>query len=157
LIDEPTIYSRALTGAEILAIYNAGSNGKPTPVRAPEPPTIFVEAGTVNQAVALDSVTFVRGPFKVLNDHNFSADHHTRVIIFMSNLGMTQPNPAVLTVQAAGVDLTVENVGLVTGVTGLNASYIVVRLPDGLPTGDLPLTVSLNGNVSNITILSISP
>jgi uncharacterized delta-60 repeat protein len=28
LIDEPTIYSRALTDAEILAIYNAGGNGK---------------------------------------------------------------------------------------------------------------------------------
>lgn len=28
LIDEPTIYSRALSAAEILAIYNAGSNGK---------------------------------------------------------------------------------------------------------------------------------
>jgi hypothetical protein len=28
LIDEPTIYNRALSDAEILAIYNAGSNGK---------------------------------------------------------------------------------------------------------------------------------
>jgi hypothetical protein len=28
LVDEPTIYSRALTDVEILAIYNAGSNGK---------------------------------------------------------------------------------------------------------------------------------
>ena len=28
LIDEPTIYGRALTDAEILAIYNAGGNGK---------------------------------------------------------------------------------------------------------------------------------
>jgi len=28
LIDEPTIYNRALSAAEILAIYNAGSNGK---------------------------------------------------------------------------------------------------------------------------------
>jgi uncharacterized delta-60 repeat protein len=28
LVDEPSLYSRALTGAEILAIYNAGGNGK---------------------------------------------------------------------------------------------------------------------------------
>ena len=38
----------------------------------------------------------------ILDDLNFSADHHTRVIIFTSNLGLTQPNPAVLTVQPAG-------------------------------------------------------
>jgi uncharacterized protein (TIGR03437 family) len=60
-------------------------------------------------------------------------------------------------VQAAGYDLFVENVGSVTGVAGLNATYIVVRLPDGLPSGDLPLTVTLSGNTSNIAILSISP
>ena len=48
----------------------------------------------VNRAVALDSMTFVRGPFRILDDHNLSADHHTRAIIFTSNLGLTQPNPA---------------------------------------------------------------
>jgi uncharacterized protein (TIGR03437 family) len=111
----------------------------------------------VNQALALDSVTFIRGPFRVIDDHNLSADHRTRVIIFTSNLGLTQPNPAVLTVQAAGFDLTVENVGPFTGIIGFNASYIVVKLPDGLSSGDLPLTVTLNGNVSNITTISISP
>jgi len=63
----------------------------------------------------------------------------------------------VLTVQAAGFNLTVENVGPLMGISGLDASYIVVRLPDGLPVGDLPLTVTLSGNVSNIAILSISP
>jgi lysophospholipase L1-like esterase len=123
----------------------------------PPAPYVLIEDGTVNRAVALDSVTFVRGPFKVLDDHNFSADHHTRVIIFTSNLGLTQPNPAVLTVQASGFDLPVENVGALAGVAGLNASYIVVRLPDGLLSGDLSLTVTLNGNMSNITSISISP
>jgi len=38
------------------------------------------------------------------------------VIIFTSNLGLSQPNPAVLTVQAAGFDLLVENVRPITGV-----------------------------------------
>jgi hypothetical protein len=120
-------------------------------------PVIYVETGAPNRAVALDSVTFVRGPFKVIDDYNFSADHHTRVIIFTSNLGLTQPNPAVLTVQASGFNLPVENVGPLMGVVGLNGSYVVVRLPDGLPSGDLSLTVTLNENMSNITIISISP
>ena len=131
----------------------------PTPTPSPQPvaPTIFIEESTVNRAVALDSVTFVRGPFRILTDHNLSADRHTRVILFTSPLGLTQPDPAVLTVQAAGFNLTVENVGPLMGISGLDASYIVVRLPDGLPVGDLPLTVTLSGNVSNIAILSISP
>ena len=86
-----------------------------------------------------------------------STGYHTRVIIFTSNLGLTQPNPSQLTVQASGFDLPVENVGPFTSVSGFNGSYIVVRLPDGLPSGDLPLTVTLNGNTSNIAILGISP
>ena len=131
----------------------------PTPTPSPQPgaPTIFIEEGTVNRAVALDSVTFARGPFKILTDHNFSADHHTRVILFTSKLALTQPNPSVLTVQAAGFNLPVENVGPLLGISGLDASYIVVRIPDGLPVGDLLLTFTLGGNVSNIAILSISP
>jgi hypothetical protein len=81
-------------------------------------PTIFVEEGTLNQAVALDSVTHVRGPFQILTEHNFSADHHTRVILFTSDLGLSQPDPSKLTVTAGGFFLTVENVGPVTGVPG---------------------------------------
>ena len=112
----------------------------------------------MNRAVALDSVTFVKGPFRILTDHNFSSDRHTRVILFTSNLGLTQPDPSALTVQAAGFNLLVENVGLVTGVPGLDASYIVVRLPDGLPAGDLPLLITLRGvSSTNSPTISISP
>jgi hypothetical protein len=121
-------------------------------------PTIFVEEGTLNQAVALDSVTHVRGPFHILTDHKFSADHHTRVILFTSDLGLSQPDPSKLTVTAGGFFLTVENVGPVTGVPGLVASYIIVMLPDGLPAGDLPLIVTVNGASStNSPKLGISP
>lgn len=110
--------------------------------------TIFVEQGSPQRAVALDSVTKVRGPFRILTDHNFSTDYHTRVILFTSDLGLTQPDPSQLTVTAGGVPLTVENVGPVQGVPGLSASYIVVRLPVSLPTGDLSLVVTLRGLAS---------
>jgi len=100
----------------------------------------------------------VRGPFQILTEHNFSADHHTRVILFTSDLGLSQPDPSKLTVTAGGFFLTVENVGPVTGVPGLIASYIIVRLPDGLPPGDLPLIVTLNDTAStNSPTLGISP
>ena len=126
----------------------------PAPVR----PSIFTEQGATNRAAALDSVTMVRGPFRILTDQNFSADHHTRVILFTSDLGMTQPDSTQLIVRAGGMTLTVENVGPVVGVNGMSASYIIVRLPDGLPTGDLPLVITLRGFTSvNSPTLSIAP
>jgi hypothetical protein len=130
-----------------------------TPLEAPTtPPIILNEEGTVNQAVALDSVTHLRGPFPVINTHNFSTDLHTRVILFTSNLRLSQPDSSILSVQASGISLTVEGVGTLTGVPGLDASYIIVRLPDGLPAGNLPLVVTLRGvNSSNTSTLPISP
>ena len=120
-------------------------------------PTIITEDGATTKAVAIDSVTFLRGPFSVTGANNFSSDQHTRVILFTSpNLGLTVPDPATLTVQAGGTLLTVENVGTLTGVAGLDASYIVVRLPTGLGTGDRPLTVTFHGvTSSNNPTLSI--
>ncbi|HEY6047350.1 MAG TPA: LamG-like jellyroll fold domain-containing protein, partial [Pyrinomonadaceae bacterium] len=58
LIDEPTIYSRALTSSEILAIYNAGSNGKPTPIRG----TLQLSqvSYSVNEDAGIATVTVTR-------------------------------------------------------------------------------------------------
>lgn len=120
------------------------------------PPAILTEVGT-NNVAALNSVTFVREPFRLLDPHNFSSDQRTRIIFFTSDLGLTQPDSSVLTVQASGVNLPVESVGALSGVAGLNASYIIVRLPNGLPTGSLQLTITLHGLVSNATVLNISP
>lgn len=119
-------------------------------------PVLFAENGT-NYAVALNSVTFVRAPFRVVDPYNFTTDRRTRVMLFTSNLKLTQPDPGYLSVQASGVDLPIEKVGLVTGVAGLDASYLIVRLPDNLPSGDLQLTVTLRGSISNASILQIVP
>jgi hypothetical protein len=121
-------------------------------------PIILLEEGSVNQALALDSVTLLRGPFRILTEFNFSGDRRTRVILFTSDLGLSQPDPSKLTVTAGGTSLLVENVGTVTGVQGLLASYIIVRLPDGLPSGDLSLNVTFHGAASsNSPTLTISP
>jgi hypothetical protein len=123
----------------------------------------LTEEGATGKAAAVDSVTFVRGPFPIMSFLNFSSDHYTRVILFTSPLGLTQPDASKLTVTAGGVagatPLTVEAVGTVTGVTGLSASYIVVKLSSNLPSGgDFPLTVTLFGvPSSNHPTLGISP
>ncbi len=158
ITDELSVYDRALSSSEIQDIYNAGVSSMVGKCPAPVRPSIFTEQGATNRAVALDSVTMVRGPFRVLTDHNFSADHHTRVILFTSDLGMTQPDSTQLIVRAGGVMLAVENVGPVVGVSGMSASYIIVRLPDSLPAGDLPLVITLRGFTSvNSPTLSIAP
>ena len=146
----------------------AAANPTPTPTATPTPtPTpppmaipllIMVAADNPNEAAAIDSVTFVRGPFKTRTDVNFSSDHQTRVLLFTTSLGLTQSDVPKITVTAGGISLSVENVGVVTGVTGLDASYLVVRLPDGLPPGKLPLIVLVNGvQSSNSPTLGISP
>ena len=96
-------------------------------------PLIYAEEGT-NNAAALDSVTLFRGPFRLTNpNYNFfSVDQRTRVVLFTSNLRLTQSDlsdPNVLVVEASGVNLPVEKVGQLF-VPGLSNSYIVVRLPE---------------------------
>ena len=154
-----TIYLIAVDGYN-----NAGSGGDMGPLKLnwtesnciEPPPSLLIEQGTVDRAVALDSVTFVRGPFQILSNLNFSTDHHTRVMLFTSNLGLEPgENLSVLSVQAPGVSLTVEAAGTVRGLS--QASYIVVRLPDGLGAGDLPISVTLRGATSNVGKLGISP
>lgn len=120
----------------------------------PSAATVFVAQGT-NELPALDSVTFVRGPFTLTDNSNFSSDRRTRIIFFTSNLGFaqpTQPNVTTLAVVIAGTEYPVENVG---PVTGIDASYIVFRLPDLAP-GTYPVTVRLNAvNSSNSPTLTI--
>ena len=119
---------------------------------------IFVEAGTNNLA-AVDSVSFVRGPFALTNTGNFSSDQRTRIIFFTADLGLAQtanPNINTLSVQIGGTSYPVETVGPNT-VTG--GSQIIFRLPD-LSPGTYPLGIRAGGvnsaNTPNLTIIASS-
>jgi hypothetical protein len=120
------------------------------------PPSLLTNQGT-NQVVALDSVTFVSGPFSKTGLHNFSSDQITRVMLFTSDLGLGPSDnlSGVLSVQVQGVSLVIERVDLVPGLSGI--SYIIVRL-DGAPTGTgLPLTFTVRGVTSNTATIDIGP
>lgn len=126
-------------------------------------PVILTEQGTANNAAVLDSVTYVHGPFRLSNPNNFSSDRITRLIVFTSNLALNQtnPDPSILSVKIAGLDLVVENVRPLIG-GGLFGSQIVVALKrrDGgaMPTGNnLQLTVTCRNQTSGATTVSISP
>ena len=152
----PALYVMNADGSSQTRV-TTGGDGSWRP--SPAAPIIYMEQGTAN-AAALNSVTFVRAPFQILDPHNFSVDGHTRVTLFTSNLGLVSPpipSASTLSVQANGINLPVESVGPVTGTPGLNGSYIIVRLPDGLPSGNLALTVTLRGATSGPAILRIGP
>jgi uncharacterized protein (TIGR03437 family) len=115
-------------------------------------PTVLTEEGT-SRAVAFDSVTQVAGPFTVTGLFNFSTDRLTRVMIHTSSLGQISINDLIVRIQ--GTPMAVETFGNLPGVPG--ASYITVRLSSTLPTGTLPLTVSVQGVTSNTATITIVP
>ena len=133
-------------------------NGTLTAVYLPGPPAVLTETGTFNVA-AVSSITYLRGPFQIFDPHNFSVDGHTRIVLLTTDLELEQqqnPDPGVIRVQAGGVNLPVESVGRTSGGVS-NGSYIIVKLPDGLPNGNLSLTVTLRGLTSAATTLPIGP
>lgn len=152
----PALYVMNADGSSQTRV-TSGSDGVWRP--SPTTPVIFTEEGT-NNAAAVNSITFVRGPFKLLDPNVFSHDGRTRVMLFTSSLGLMAPpvlSTSVLSVKANGINLPVENVGPMTGINGTNGSYIIVRLPDGLPTGNLSLTITVLGLTSEARILRIAP
>jgi hypothetical protein len=152
----PSLYVMNADGSSPTRV-TTGSNGVWRAL--PTAPVIYAEQGTTN-AIALSAVTYLRSPFKILDPWNFSIDGHTRITLFTSSLGLISPpipTASTLSVQANGVNLPVENVGPITGMNGLTGSYIVVRLPDGLPSGNLSLTVTVRGSTSEARILPIGP
>jgi CSLREA domain-containing protein len=114
---------------------------------------LYLVTDATNHVVAVDSVTFVRDPFSLSGNHNFSSDQRTRVTIFTSNLGLSQPS-AELLVTAGGIPLTVEGVGTLAGAP--DTSYVIVKL-DTVLTGNVQLSVTFRGVTSNAGVLSITP
>ena len=133
-------------------------NGTFTAVYAPGPPALLTETGT-NNVAAVNSVTYLRGPFQILDPLNFSVDGHTRIILWTTDLEVEQqqnPSPSMISVQADGIDLPIESVGPTNSVVN-NGSFIIVKLPDGLPKRNLFMTVTLRGLTSVARILPIGP
>lgn len=122
------------------------------------PSSLGVEQNTT-QLAAVDSVTLVRGPFTLNDDHNFSGDHRTRIIFFTSDLGFAQPtqNPDVnntLAVVINGTSYPVESVGPSSTPPG---SYVVFFLPNLAP-GTYPVSLKVRGVTSaNSPTITIAP
>jgi hypothetical protein len=108
----------------------------------------------------MNSVTFLREPFSLIDPHNFSLDQRSRITLFAMNLDLANGGDAsVVTVEAEDsehriIQLPVEYVGKVPGFAWL--SQVVVKLPDSVAgSGEIAITLILRGAKSNKVTLRI--
>jgi endonuclease/exonuclease/phosphatase family metal-dependent hydrolase len=137
-------------------VWTDSSTAPPPPAT---PPVMLVFPNT-SRALALHSVRFNREPFTVRTPVNLSSDQRTRIMLFAVNLELLAGETASsITVRGAdprgqSYELPVEQVGKFANMTGL--SSLIVRLPDDSTiSGDLAITVSLHGAVSNTVLVAI--
>lgn len=121
-------------------------------------PLILTEENT-NKAAAVESVWLMRDPFTLGNTQNFSADAHTRIMIFATGIELTAGDLSAIVVQAQDSQnrvypLVVEDVRQVSNLDWL--SQIVVRLPDSIEVeGDYQISITFRGTTGNKPLISI--
>jgi hypothetical protein len=126
---------------------------------APVVPRLLTEENT-ERAIALESVTLVRGPFSSTGRHQFSSDTATRVMLFATELGLGE-SPSTITAQAEdsqhrAFPLTVEYVGKVPNHDWL--TQVIVKVPiDIASAGDIWISIHVGSLVSNKVLISIQP
>jgi hypothetical protein len=155
----PTSSARVKVEAADNIFFNISPSNFTIAPNTTSPPTLLTE-GNTNRAIALDAVTFVRGPFPGLTSDNFSLDQRTRVMLFATGLELL-PGESISVVTAEAEDsahtiypLTVEYVGKMSKFDWY--TQINVRLPDGLfAAGDVLVSVSVRGAMSNKVIVGI--
>jgi glucose/arabinose dehydrogenase len=119
----------------------------------PPPPALVTEENS-NIAIALDSVTLFRDPFRLTNPFNLSSDNRTRVMLFATNLTLGPAEDA-SSVTARAEDaqlnvypLTVEYAGSLPGLSQI--TEVVVVLPSNLPEGQSVLVgLTWHSQISN--------
>lgn len=117
------------------------------------PPVIATEQNT-DIAIALDSPSELRDPFSLVNPFNFTADHRTRLSLFVENLNLLPgENSSAVTARAEVSSqnvfpLVVEFVGKVPGFEQF--TQVIVKLDPGIPPNQpMFVSVTLRGQTSN--------
>jgi len=125
---------------------------------APDP-TLLTESGS-QQAIALNAVTWARGPFSTVTTPNLSPDQQTRLMLLAANVSIEAgDNAATVLAQAEDsqhrlYSLPVEYVGKVTNFDWL--TQINVVLPDELRgAGDVWVSINVRGVISNRVMINI--
>ena len=122
-------------------------------------PTLLTEEGTP-RALALDSVTWTRGPFSISSSHNFSTDGRTRIMLFAAGVEL-QPGETAAIVTANAEDsqrrtfpLLVEYVGKLADVNWV--TQINLRLPDEVSNvEEIMVSIQVRGVTSNKVLVTL--
>jgi hypothetical protein len=149
LMDEPTIYNRALSSNEIAAIYNAGSAGK---CFTPVPPVITAQPQSQTNAIG-GSANFsvaVSGTAPMSYHWSFNGTN----ILNATNVSLTLTNLQLN--QAGNYSVLVTNVA---GSTNSAAAVLtVVGVPPTIATQPTNQTVQIGGTASfNVTTTGTAP
>ncbi len=153
-----------LTAATNATILDA--QGKGTILNDDEIRLLLEETGpAVDQVAAVDSVLFLRDPFRVVNPSNMVKDPfspNTGVIVFAENLELAFFESA-SAVGVIVVDSTNHTFNMVAAqvtpvsFSGLNLKQVNFILPTGIAPGTCVLKLSLHGHVSNSVTFRIAP
>jgi hypothetical protein len=118
---------------------------------------------SVNQAAAIDSLLFLRDPFRVISKAewwNLGTDRNTRLSVFAANLTLNSGDSA----SAVTVTLTDSNGQVhdivaedVRSVPNSSFTQVTFRLPDSLPIGNCLITLKVHGQTSNQGMIRIAP
>src|SRR6185503_2332844 len=115
-------------------------------------PILLTEDNSL-KALSVDSVTFQRDPFLLLNDHNLSNDKRTRIKLLLVDLELFGSETlSIVTAQAieSGVshNVPVEDLRKVPGIPWL--SQLTVMIPGDLVVpGELTVSVTARGKTSH--------
>jgi hypothetical protein len=110
------------------------------------------------RAIAFDSLFFIGEPITIPNLDFLGTDRRTRIVLFATNLTLTPG----LVVTADAVDaqqlthqLPVESVRSLPAFVGF--TQLNLRLPETIAAGDLRITITVNGQTSNVILVAIKP
>src|SRR5436305_6539543 len=146
--------TRLLTLGFVLVLLLAGNSNRIERARAQSNAPLLISQETSTRAVAFESVTEMREPFRPTQTVQFSADNRTRINLFAQNLTL-QPGDTAADVTAEAEDgahkiypLKVEYVGPVPDQTWVPS--IVVRLNDEMgDIGDVLVKITYKSLSSN--------
>jgi hypothetical protein len=140
-----------------LSITDNEITGVPTPLKL-----ALDESGTEpNQAVAFDSVLFLKDPFTVISEGNLlnqGQDRNTRVIIFLANLQLAQnevPSSVIVSLLDSSAHTSEVGAEIVQPIPYFNFTQVIFRLPDNLAPGTYTLKVKAHGQESNAGTIRI--
>jgi len=127
----------------------------------PTQPLLITEPNST-KALVVETVWYVRDPFKLQTPVALGPDLRTRLTIVARNIEVIAgENISPLTVQAENsqhqlVDLPVEFMGKIPGAPWL--TQITVRLPDQVNgAGEIQIRISYRGQTSNSGSITIAP